>query len=422
MRRILITATTILISAATFGQVSNPNVIYVSSAPSGACLATPPIQVVASTGVAYTCDNGTWAAINGGGGGGVTSLTGDGTIISNSGSIGAVTLTLANTPTGTGGVVLATSPTLVTPLLGTPTSGVITNLTGTCTACTANAAATATSATTAVNLSGGGTVTGTPAASVAAIQTNTALFTGATGTTTFPYLMLQPSGATAETGWSTSGTFLGVNSASGFGGNFVDLHVNNAASVLSISSTGLVTTSGGVLQGTAHQFGASGTVALRTGSTGIYTWASSAAFNGTVDTVLDRSAAGVLEINAGTAAGSSGSIKVQAYLTSTNCAGVGTVASPSVVSCSSASAGAFACDVAASAATCTINTTAVTANSEIFVQEVASEGTRLSVTCNTAPTVTPAIVLATKTAGTGFTINMPTITTNPACFVYRILN
>ncbi len=42
---------------------------------------------------------------------------------------GTVTL-LGNTSTGSGSVVLATSPTLVTPLLGTPTSGVLTNCTG----------------------------------------------------------------------------------------------------------------------------------------------------------------------------------------------------------------------------------------------------------------------------------------------------
>ena len=39
------------------------------------------------------------------------------------------TAKLAST-TGSGSVVLATSPTLVTPLLGTPTSGVLTNATG----------------------------------------------------------------------------------------------------------------------------------------------------------------------------------------------------------------------------------------------------------------------------------------------------
>ena len=119
---------------------------------------------------------------------------------------------------------------------------------------------------------------------------------------------------------------------------------------------------------------------------------------------------------------STGSVQGYAYLTTTNCAAVGTAASPSVASCVAASSGAFSCATNASAATCTINTTAVTANSEIFVEEVADEGTRLSVTCNTAPTVTPAILLATKTAGTGFTINMPTITVNPACFDYYIVN
>jgi hypothetical protein len=40
----------------------NNQVIYVPVAPSGACPASPPIEVVISTGVVYTCNNGTWAA------------------------------------------------------------------------------------------------------------------------------------------------------------------------------------------------------------------------------------------------------------------------------------------------------------------------------------------------------------------------
>lgn len=60
---------------------------------------------------------------------------------------GTAATTIANcTVSGTGGVVLATGATLVTPALGTPASGVITNLTGTCTSCnaaTATACATA---------------------------------------------------------------------------------------------------------------------------------------------------------------------------------------------------------------------------------------------------------------------------------------
>ena len=108
--------------------------------------------------------------------------------------------------------------------------------------------------------------------------------------------------------------------------------------------------------------------------------------------------------------------------TITNCAATGTAANPSLVACSSASAGAFSCDVAASGTTCIVSTTAVTANSEIIVTEVADESSRLGVTCNTAPSVVPTILLAAKSAGTSFTINMPTITANPACFDYAIVN
>jgi len=56
-------------------------------------------------------------------GSGVTSFTGDGTIFNNSGSTGAVTATLTNTPTGTGAVVLATGPTLSNPIVGTQAVG-----------------------------------------------------------------------------------------------------------------------------------------------------------------------------------------------------------------------------------------------------------------------------------------------------------
>jgi hypothetical protein len=51
-------------------QPSNPSVRYVGSAPSGSCPQAPPIRIVNSTGTVYTCDNGTWAAIGGGGGSG----------------------------------------------------------------------------------------------------------------------------------------------------------------------------------------------------------------------------------------------------------------------------------------------------------------------------------------------------------------
>jgi hypothetical protein len=110
------------------------------------------------------------------------------------------------------------------------------------------------------------------------------------------------------------------------------------------------------------------------------------------------------------------------YATTNVCGAVGTAASPSVAACGAAPAGAFSCATNASAATCTVNTTIVTATSQIFVNLVADEGTRLGVTCNITPSSVPANIVATKTAGTGFTINMPTITTNPQCFNYLIVN
>jgi hypothetical protein len=70
-------------------------------------------------------------------GGGTTGLTYSGGPITSSGTITtAGTLVVANggtggtTSTGSGAVVLATSPALVTPALGTPASGVLTNTTG----------------------------------------------------------------------------------------------------------------------------------------------------------------------------------------------------------------------------------------------------------------------------------------------------
>jgi len=116
------------------------------------------------------------------------------------------------------------------------------------------------------------------------------------------------------------------------------------------------------------------------------------------------------------------SVQPAIYKTLSNCGAVGTAANPSVVACGSAPAGAFACDVAASAGTCVVNTTAVGANSQVIVQETTKENTRLGVTCNTSPTVIPAIPVASQSAGVSFTVNMPTITTNPACFDYWIVN
>lgn len=53
-------------------------------------------------------------------------------------------------------------------------------------------------------------------------------FTGGTATTTKPQFIVEPSGATS-TAWSTAGTGIGVNAASGFTGRLLDLQLNGTS-------------------------------------------------------------------------------------------------------------------------------------------------------------------------------------------------
>jgi hypothetical protein len=101
------------------------------------------------------------------------------------------------------------------------------------------------------------------------------------------------------------------------------------------------------------------------------------------------------------------------YMTLNTCI---SIASPAV--CGSAAAGSV--DIAAAATTIVVNTTAVTANSQIFVLYDSSLGTRLGVTCNTTE---PALYGVTaRTPGTSFTITATAPTINSACFSYFIIN
>jgi hypothetical protein len=72
------------------------------------------------------------------------------------------------------------------------------------------------------------------AASTPPLDVTGTWFTGGTSTTTKPQVLIEPTGATS-TAWSTSGTGLGVNAASGFVGRLLDLQVNGT-SQLSVRS------------------------------------------------------------------------------------------------------------------------------------------------------------------------------------------
>jgi hypothetical protein len=65
----------IFASASAFGQATVRDITPTTSTPSGSCGATQ-IRLKTPTGSLYSCQNGTWALISGGGGGGATSLVG----------------------------------------------------------------------------------------------------------------------------------------------------------------------------------------------------------------------------------------------------------------------------------------------------------------------------------------------------------
>jgi hypothetical protein len=65
------------------------------------------------------------------------------------------------------------------------------------------------------------------AASTPAEKLSGTWYSGGSSTTTKPQLLVEPSG-TASTNWSTNGTGIGVNSASGFTGHLLDLEVGGA--------------------------------------------------------------------------------------------------------------------------------------------------------------------------------------------------
>jgi hypothetical protein len=185
-----------------------------------------------------------------------------------------------------------------------------------------------------------------------ALWTGSPIATGGTGTTTFPMVFMQPTGATASSTWNTAGTFSGVNAPTGFAGNFFDYQLAGAAR-------------------------------------------------------LSLSAGGTLNILTANAVN---------YHTVTNCS---SAASPAV--CGAAAAGSVAV-AAGTNPTLVVDTTAVTANSQILLTEDESLGTKLSVTCQTAVLPTSTVITA-RTAAASFTIQANgTFTTNPVCYSYMIVN
>jgi hypothetical protein len=96
------------------------------------------------------------------------------------------------------------------------------------------------------NSSGALTNSKAGAASTSAMTYSGAPSTGGTTTTDFPLLSLWTAAASGPTDWNTAGTYLGINTSSGFTGNAIDIHVNGGASVFSVNPSTTLTTVGGI--------------------------------------------------------------------------------------------------------------------------------------------------------------------------------
>jgi len=127
------------------------------------------------------------------------------------------------------GVQSMTSPDITTSITTPSTTFALVNATAT----TVNFAGAATTiamgaATGTTTLGNNLALTTAGVASNSAVLASGALYTGGTGTTTFPAILHQPTGATAATAWSSganSGTAFGCNEATGFLGNFADYRI-----------------------------------------------------------------------------------------------------------------------------------------------------------------------------------------------------
>jgi len=116
-----------------------------------------------------------------------------------------------------------------------------------------------------------------------------------------------------------------------------------------------------------------------------------------------------------------GAVTADAYSTTANCAAIGSAADPSVAACTAAAAGMVSCATALTN-TCTITSTAITVNSEIFIRQTAatSAGTRIGVTCNVTPSVLQPVIVTQANGTVTFSVTKPT--SNPICFHYFVMN
>ena len=257
---------TLTVNTTNSTATAHTHAITSSSAPGAAAsiLATDASGIIGSTGtrivkawfVDLTVTNNIAGSITGNAATVTTNanLTGAITSSGNATSLGSFSssnlLTALTDETGTGSAVFATSPTLVTPLLGTPTSGVLTNCTGTATGLTSGITNALKSATTTIDVSAATAPTSGQVLTASSGTAATWTTVSGTGTVTSVATDSTLSGGTI----TTTGT-LGINL--GNANTWTGIQTLND-SVIAVTTP--VTTSTGYLgapqnsQSTAYQF------------------------------------------------------------------------------------------------------------------------------------------------------------------------
>lgn len=195
----------------------------------------------------------------------------------------------------------------------------------------------------------------------------------------------------------------------GFGFGFLVFH-NGAKLGDSLVSTIATHFVNGINAGTSDQFSINGS--------GVITSSAANTFSGgnTFSGANTFSATTTLATSTVTRLTVSGQTSSATYITATN----GTTSSSSPVALGSASAGHIV--VPTGGTTGNASTTAVTANSEIFLTQETTTPIA-GTTCNTNVVASSTVAVSSVVAGNGFivTVNAAPIT-NPFCYAYKIVN
>lgn len=193
-----------------------------------------------------------------------------------------------------------------------------------------------------------------------------------------------------------------------------------APTLIGLNVTGVIAATSDIHAGASSNIYWTGRSTMHSSANGIVTLTNNAATGLTrLNLGCDTASCGGFSVSGTTTASELADGSAQApfsasvYDTETNCS---SSSSPAV--CAKAAGGSFT--VAAGATTIVVNTSAVTANSQILVTFDSSLGTKLGVTCNA--TVPALFGVTARSAATSFTLTSTSPITNPACFSFLVVN